>query len=117
MAGKVEAKSLAEMTFSAQTLRVGNTLADRVTPDNAATIQFVDTDLYFFKVGRVTAWDIFTGRAGTQSMQVWRPACAHTPGTRAAGCTEWTLVCENELTVRSSPVKRLTLHACISQRG
>ena len=38
--------------------------------------------------GRVVAWDIFTGRAGTQNVQVWRPTA--TPD-------EFQLICENEI--------------------
>ena len=54
----------------------------------AANIQFIDTTLQFRDSGRVIAWDIFTGRAGTQNLQVWRPTTD--PDT-------FQLVCENTL--------------------
>ena len=65
----------------------GNPIVDRTTPDGAQNIQFVDTTLAFTDVGKVIAYDIFTGRSGTQAIQIWRPIDA-TAGT-------YTLLCEN----------------------
>ena len=61
----------------------------QTNPDGASNIQFVDTSLVFLGPGRLVAWDIYTGRAGTQRLQVWRPAGYL--GTR------FTLICENVL--------------------
>jgi hypothetical protein len=67
---------------------VGNPIQDRSTPDSASNIQFVDKSLVFAGVGRVIAWDIFTGRAGSQRLQIWRPVGAE---------NSFSLVCENIL--------------------
>ena len=53
---------------------VGNELIDRAHPDGASRITFIDRDLVFARAGKVVSWDVFTGRAGTMRMQVWRPA-------------------------------------------
>ena len=74
----------------------GNEIVDRQTPDGASNIQFVDTSLAFTDVGRVTAYDIFTGRAGTQAVQIWRPIDA------AAGT--YVLLCENVITASTAGV-------------
>ena len=74
----------------------GNEIVDRQTPDGAANIQFVDTSLAFSDVGRVTAYDIYTGRAGTQAIQIWRPI------DPVAGT--YTLLCENIITASTAGV-------------
>ena len=52
---------------------VGNSIQDRETPDGASNVQFVDLGLVFAETGRVVSWDLYTGRAGRQALQVWRP--------------------------------------------
>ena len=49
---------------------IGNEIVDRQTADGTSNIQFVDTSLVFTSVGKVIAYDIFTGRPGTQAIQV-----------------------------------------------
>jgi hypothetical protein len=54
------------------------------------------SDLAFTAVGKVIAYDIFTGRAGTQAIQIWRPIDV------AAGT--YTLLCENVITAGTADV-------------
>lgn len=68
---------------------VGHDITPRNHPDGAANIQFIDTTLVFSDTGRVVAWDVFTGRPGTQNLQVWRPT---------DDANTFQLICENEIT-------------------
>ena len=50
------------------------------------------------QIGRVTAWDVFTGRAGSQNLQVWRPV------TERDGEETFKLICENLVTAHSEGI-------------
>ena len=57
----------------------------------ASVIQFVDETQVFTGAGRVTGYDIYTGRAGTQRIQIWRP---DPNGVE----NRYVLLCENVIT-------------------
>ena len=70
---------------------VENLQIDRAHPDGASRISFVDKDLVFHAAGKVVSWDIFTGRAGTMRMQVYRPEQA---GVHTYPCRVYAAPCQ-----------------------